>query len=302
MAKARQTPTLSKRNKKNTPQEGESRLGSVYDKIIKENLEISLKAIIQDVSGLKIVKSEPLRTKMQHTKERDPDELSLIWLLDGTQRILHAEVHLKDEYAINCRLCEYHIMFKRKKKVPKMVQYVIYIGSDDPKYLTGTWETESLIFHYDVIILKNIPYQVFLEAKDPESVVLSILADFQGEDAETISKKIATRLEKLSKTDGEKEKFYKQLRILSNIRKLQPIIDKIMTNLFKLIDISEDPLYIEGKLEGKLEGLLEGTLKGQIESIKGLIINTDFDDESIARMISVPIELVIKTRQDLSKQ
>lgn len=189
MAKARQTPTLSKRNKKNTPQEGESRLGSVYDKIIKENLEISLKAIIQDVSGLKIVKSEPLRTKMQHTKERDPDELSLIWLLDGTQRILHAEVHLKDEYAINCRLCEYHIMFKRKKKVPKMVQYVIYIGSDDPKYLTGTWETESLIFHYEVIILKNIPYQVFLEAKDPESVVLSILADFQGEDAETISKK-----------------------------------------------------------------------------------------------------------------
>lgn len=42
MRKPRQTPPRTTKNKKNTPQEGESRLGSVYDKIIKENLEISL--------------------------------------------------------------------------------------------------------------------------------------------------------------------------------------------------------------------------------------------------------------------
>jgi DNA-directed RNA polymerase subunit RPC12/RpoP len=303
MQKPRQTPPKTKRNKKNVPQEGESRLGSVYDKIIKENLEISLKTIIQDVSGLRIVKSEPLRTRMQHTKERDPDELSLIWLPDGTQRILHAEAHLKDEYAINCRLCDYHIMFKRKKKVPKMVQYVIYIGSDDPKYLTGTWETESLVFHYNVIILKKIPYQVFLDAENPESVVFSILADFQGEDAETIGKKIATRLQKLSKTDSEKEKFYTQLRVLSNVRKLQPIIDKIMENIFKLIDISEDPLYVEGKLEGIDEGIVIGKIQGMLEkeisNVKSFIINSDFNDERIALILSTDVDVVEKIRDDL---
>ncbi len=106
------------------------------------------------------------------------------------------------------------------------------------------------------------------------------------------------RLEKLSKTHAEKEKFYTQLRVLANARKLQPIIDKIMTNIYKLIDISEDPLFVEGKEEG----IEVGTLKGVIKSIESMMINTDFDNESIARYLTVPLELVKKTRQNLSKQ
>lgn len=301
MAKSQQTSRKTKQKPKMSQEEGVSRLGSIYDKVIKENLEKSLKTIIQDVSGLQIIKSTPLRTKMQHTKERDPDELSTVWLRDGTQRILHAEIHLKDEYAINCRLCEYHIMLKRKKKVPKTIQYVIYIGSEDPKYITGLWETESLTFRYNVIILKDIPYHIFLEADNAETVVLSILANFQGEEPEIVGKKITARLEKLSRTHSEKEKFYTQLRVLSNVRKLQPIIDKIMTNIYKLIDISEDPLFVEGKVEGKVEGNVEGELKGIIRSIESLMINTDFDDDSIARYLSVSLELVRKSRQNLLK-
>ena len=76
---------------------------------------------------------------MQHTKENDPDELSLIWLPDGTQKILHAEVHLKDEYDLNCRLCEYYVMLKRKRKTPPIIQYVVYIGTKSPKHITGFW-------------------------------------------------------------------------------------------------------------------------------------------------------------------
>ena len=297
MAKTRQTPKVSRSNIKPSPQEGTSRLGSKYDKILKENFDKSLRTIIEDVGGLQIIKAEPLQTKMQHTKEYDPDILSHVWLRDGTQKILHAELHLKDEYAINCRLCEYYIMFKRKKKALETIQFVIYLGSEDPKYITGLWETESLHFRYNVIILKNIPYDTFLEADNAETVVLSILAHFQGDPSETVSKKIADRIKELSKTNIEKEKYFTQLRVLSNVRKLQPIIDTIMTNIYKLIDISEDPLYVEGKVEGKLEGKLEG----KIESIESLIIKTNFDDESIANLLDVPLDLVKKTRQNLKK-
>ena len=309
MAKTRQTPKVSRSNIKPSPQEGTSRLGSKYDKILKENFDKSLRTIIEDVGGLQIIKAEPLQTKMQHTKEYDPDILSHVWLRDGTQKILHAELHLKDEYAINCRLCEYYIMFKRKKKALETIQFVIYLGSEDPKYITGLWETESLHFRYNVIILKNIPYDTFLEADNAETVVLSILAHFQGDPSETVSKKIADRIKELSKTNIEKEKYFTQLRVLSNVRKLQPIIDTIMTNIYKLIDISEDPLYVEGKVEGKLEGKLEGKvegklegkLEGKIESIESLIIKTNFDDESIANLLDVPLDLVKKTRQNLKK-
>ena len=287
------------------PAQAYARQGSVYDKAIKENFEKSLKTIIQNVDGLHIVKSQPLRTKMQHTKERDPDELSKIWLSDGTEAILHAEVHLKDEDEVNFRLCDYHVMIKRLHKTLLLVQYVVYIGNENPKYIKGEWQTESLMFRYHVIILKDIPYQLFLQADNPETVVFSILANFQGEEPDIVGEKIAARLNKLAKTHANREKYYTQLRVLSNIRKLQPIIDKVMANIFKLIDISEDPLYVKGiekgKTEGILEGILEGEIKGKLKGIEALIINTDFDNSYIALLMDVPIQLVMETRKKLSK-
>jgi hypothetical protein len=114
MSKLRQTPSKTRKTLKPKPNT-DAREGNIYDKIIKENLEKALKTIIQDVGGVHFVKSQPLPTKMQHTKERDPDELSLIWFADGSQKILHAEAHLKDEDDVNLRVGDYHIMLKRSK-------------------------------------------------------------------------------------------------------------------------------------------------------------------------------------------
>jgi hypothetical protein len=270
-----------------------AREGSVYDKVIKENFEKSLKTINQDIGGLSIIKFQPLRTKMQHTKERDPDELSKIWLADGSQKILHAEVHLKDEEDIVFRLCEYYVMVKRKNKKLPIIQYIIYIGNEMPKHITGLWESDELVFRFKVIILHDVPYEVFLNAKNPETVVFSILANFEKENPESVGIKIAERIKKLAPLDSEREKYFTQLRVLSNIRKLQPTIDKIMDNIFKLIDISGDPLYSKGKDEGKLEGKLEG--------VESLLTNTNFEDEYIAFLMAVPIEFVKNSREKLNK-
>jgi hypothetical protein len=81
--------------------------------------------------------------------------------------------------------------------------------------------------------------------------------------------------------------------VLSNICKLQPIIDKIMANIFKLIDISQDPLFVEGKQEGKLEG--------KLESVKSLISNTEFDDAYIAFLMAVPKEYVMRIRLQIKE-
>ena len=304
MRKPRQTPP--KKDKPLKPST-DARVGNIYDKMIKENLEKSIKTIVQDIGGIHFVKSQPLPTKMQHTKERDPDELSLIWLPDGSQNILHAEAHLKDEDAVNLRMCDYHIMLKRSKhkKIP-IIHIVLYIGNTDPKYIKGFWQSECMTFYYKVIVLKDIPYEVFLKATNPETVVFSILADFHDEDPEIVGKKISDRLKNLAETDSAREKYYTQLRVLSNIRKLQPIIDKVMANIFKLIDISDDPLYVkgikEGKTEGKLEGILEGKFKGKLEGVESLILNTDFEDAYIAFLMAVPVDLVQQTRQRLAKK
>ena len=74
-----------------------------------------------------------------------------------------------------------------------------------------------------------------------------------------------------------------------------------MANIFKLIDISEDPLYVKGIEKGKTEGILEGEIKGKLKGIEALIINTDFDNSYIALLMDVPIQLVMETRKKLSK-
>ena len=73
-----------------------------------------------------------------------------------------------------------------------------------------------------------------------------------------------------------------------------------MEKIHKLIDISEDPLYAKGINEGKLEGIHEGVIKGKLEGIQSIIINTDFDDDYIAFLFAVPVELVKETRKGLS--
>jgi hypothetical protein len=67
-----------------------------------------------------------------------------------------------------------------------------------------------------------------------------------------------------------------------------------MANIFKMIDISDDPLYVKGINEGLLEGKLEG--------VESLIINTDFDDARIAFLMAVPVDLVLQTRQKMAKK
>ena len=280
-----------------------SRMGSPYDKIIKENFTKSLKTIVQDIGGIQIAKSQPMRTKMQHTKERDPDELSRITLVSGEEKILHSEAHLKDENDINWRMCEYYAMLKRMDDKTPIVQFIVYIGSEDPKFITGSFQTDVMTFNYNLIVLKDIPYQTFLEAENPETVVFSILADFQGEDPEKIGQKIADRLKKLAKSDSNKEKYFTQLRVLSNIRKLQPIIDKIMANIYKLIDISEDPLYVKGIKEGEDKGEAMGEAKlskAKYQDTRSMIINTDFDDVKIAYILSVSEAYVAAIRKEIS--
>jgi len=68
-----------------------------YDKIIKENLEITLPVIIRDVLGLDIALSEELPDDIQHTKERKPDALKKVTDTTGFTYVLQVEFQVADE-------------------------------------------------------------------------------------------------------------------------------------------------------------------------------------------------------------
>ncbi|NJN32942.1 MAG: hypothetical protein HC817_00465 [Saprospiraceae bacterium] len=117
---------------------------------------------------------------MQFTKERDPDELSKVELANGEEQILHAEVHLKDEQEVNLRMCEYYVMLKRREKKLDIVQYIIFIGSEDPKHITGFYETDVLKYRYNLIVLKIYRSKFFFPLKTPRRSFSQFWQIFKG--------------------------------------------------------------------------------------------------------------------------
>jgi len=81
---------------------------SQYDKIIKENLEVTMPVII-----------------IQYTKERKPDALKKVTDTKGDTYVLHLEFQIADEKEMVYRMVEYCAMLMRKYKLP-VKQYVIF--------------------------------------------------------------------------------------------------------------------------------------------------------------------------------
>ena len=65
-----------------------------------------------------------------------------------------------------------------------------------------------------------------------------------------------------------------------------------MANIFRLIDITGDPLYIKGFLEGKF--------KQRYEVVKSTILKSDLDDARIADIFSISIEYVAIVRKEVT--
>jgi len=117
-----------------------------YDKIIKENLEVTLPVIIKDLLGLEILTSEELSDEVQHTKERKPDALKKVTDNLGNSYVLQIEFQLKDEREMVYRMAEYYIMLMRKYQLP-IKQYVIFLKVEKPSMAT-VLTSEHLDFNF----------------------------------------------------------------------------------------------------------------------------------------------------------
>src|ERR1700679_791451 len=120
-----------------------------YDKIIKENLEITLPVIIRDVLGLDIVQSEELPDDIQHTKERKPDALKKVTDMAGHTYVLQVEFQTADEKEMVYRMAEYSVMLMRRYHLP-VKQYVIFLRDTQPMMPTYI-DTENHKFSYTLI-------------------------------------------------------------------------------------------------------------------------------------------------------
>ena len=204
-----------------------SKQSSQYDKILKENLEAIIPGLMKNVLGITAVSSEELPDDVQHTKERKPDVLKKITDDEGSVYVLQLESQVADEPDMIYRMAEYYIMLERKYKLP-VRQFVIFLGSATPQ-MTTRIDRPNLIFNFPLISFVTLDYRLFLRSDRPEEVLLSVLANFDGDNADTALRRIIRRVEETSGGDFSLRKHINQLRVLAHLRNLGVQLNQLWT-------------------------------------------------------------------------
>jgi hypothetical protein len=130
--------------KKNTKQEGNQ-----YDKIVKENIDSIIPALMNSVLGFKVQKAEIIKEKLQQTKEKEADALRIITDPNGQKFILHLEFQVDDYTKMAYRMADYWVLLKSKYHLP-IRQFVIFLGKGEPKMKTVLSE-DGNYFQFNLI-------------------------------------------------------------------------------------------------------------------------------------------------------
>jgi hypothetical protein len=265
----------------------EKRQSNQYDKIFKENIEAVISSIMQNVLEIMAVTMEELPDDIQHTKERKPDVLKKVTDNRENTFVLQIEFQVANDDEMVYRMHEYKAMLIRKYRLP-IYQYVIFLGKGQPKMETHLTDV-GLAFEYNLLAINSIDYKIFLKSNRPEEIVLSVLANFDKETPENALKRIISRLEETTGGDLSLKRYFKQLRILAQLRKLEQKLKIIvMDSIAKYIDEEKDVAYLVGRE------------KEQLKFVANLLTESDFTIDKIARIAGVAVNFVKSVQKQLT--
>jgi predicted transposase/invertase (TIGR01784 family) len=268
-----------------------------YDKILRENIEAALPGLIRNLLNIHAVHTEELPDDIQHTKERKPDVLKKVTDKNGETFVLHIEFQVKDEPKMVFRMAEYYIMLLRRYELP-VTQYVIYIGEGNPT-MTDHIRSEQMSYKYQLTPLSTVDYHLLLRSDKPEEKMLAILANLGGGDPGRVIKTIVNQVVAASKGDFSKHRHIRQLRILAQLRNLEPESLRIMDSIANYISEEKDILYRRGELKGIEKGKEEGEKKKSYEVVKNLLAANKFTIAEIASLANVTEAFVKKVKKTL---
>jgi hypothetical protein len=232
--------------------------------------------------GVKIVKSTPLKEKMQTTIEVEMDFFYIIETDTGEKFILHLEFETGINPEMVYRVGEYHGMAARRQKLP-IRHVVVYLGEEPPTMRTEL-KPEEVYTGFDLLNVQGLDTNELLSSQVPEVVLVAILSNYPKEEAETILRQIVLNLKKLVKNTRIVKKYINQLMMLSRLRKIEALAIKITEEMPIHYDIETDALYLRGTEKGEA--------KKDYIFVTSLLVNTDFDDAKIALVADVTLAFV----------
>ena len=227
---------------------------NAYDRIFKENLDAIMPFLLEKVLRLYGIKElQALKDKLQVTIERETDYVyKVIHRQKKLDYILHIELQVSDDRRMVRRMFLYRALLYHKYGLNAR-QFVLYLGDKQPPTMATHVYQDGLSFGFELINIKDIGYENFINSGNPEEVILAILGDMHGKPAESVITEILDRLSELSGNGREIGKHLVQLKVISKLRNLQPITLKLLKTMPLKYDIKTDEAYVEGRQEGMTE-------------------------------------------------
>jgi predicted transposase YdaD len=301
-------PITSKNGVKKSVQKPLKKEGNAFDKIMKEIIEKVFRPLVEQRFGIKIVKSTPLKEKMQTTIELEMDFFYEIETETGEIFILHLEFESGDNPEMVYRVGEYHGLALRRSKLP-IRHVVIYLGANSPKMRTQL-KPEEVYAGFDLLNVNALDTTELLSSQIPEVVLMAVLSNYELSDAERVLRQIVEKLKKIIKNKRVLRKYIIQLMMLSRLRKIEALTIKISEEMPIHIDYETDTLYLRGTEKGLEKGLEKGREEGREEErekknaafVRSLLMNSDFTDDKIALMADVGLDYVQKIKLELNKK
>ena len=265
-----------------------------YDRIFKENIEALLLPLLKKVLGLNPPKLQPIDAKLQVTQEAEMDNIRRVVHDDPALDYgLQIEFHIADE-DLRKRNLLHHALFHSITGLP-LRQIVIYGGKSDPRHIIQNHLlTQGLELRFEVLVLKQIPKELFIHSDVPEEVVLAILCDFGEDQPEQVVRQILQHLHKICRSPNRIKKYQKQLLTLSRLRKMEIIVKNEVEAMTIHYDIETDGLFLQGIEQGIEQGMEQGAELKEREFIHNLWSLQEFSLDKMALLSGTSPERVIE--------
>ena len=253
------------------------------DLILKDITKEAIKEVLKNILNLDINDFEFLDFEFPKIEKRDADIL-----IKADNKIIHIEFQTNNDKNMHIRMARYFLEIYLRYKL-EIYQYVLFLGkklSMKNKILTN-----SCNYSYEIIDLKTIPCDRFLNVNNPNALVLAILCDFKNQNSKEVIKTILHKLYHLSKNENDFRKYLLMLEELSTSRDLKSEIKEVEMGLQNLTweDLPSYEIGLErGIKRGIQKGLKQGILKGRVITLYEL----DFPIEEIAKRLNLNIEKV----------
>jgi len=269
-------------------------LANDYDKILKENIASVFLPLAAKYLGIRIVRSEELKDKLQTTIEKETDFIRTVETDGGEKFILHLEFQSVDEEGMIYRMQEYYGLLRRKYRLP-VRQFVIYLGQKASDMRTRL-APEEIFSGFALTSLRDYACEGLLASDVPEEIILAVLSDFGERRPGEVLKGILGKLKEKAGEEITLRKYIRQLSVLARLRNLTQETQKQVTDMGLLYDITKDYLYQEGLSKGR-----EEAEKRQRETIAKMLAKQKFSVEEIADMLGVTVSYVEAIAKELKK-